>query len=622
MREHVIRVERTFTGGPLRVWALVSDTNRWDRALGLAPAAYRFRDTPDGVRERVANAKLLGVPVEWVEPPYQWVEGAFVEGLRRYTTGPVSQGSLRCDVTSVSARETRVEVRFTLASKNPILAVGGAVALQVFRRAIERYLETIERVLHDGRDLADTVEEGRDAILSVTDPMVRGAHSPVDEAELARRAEAIAADPRVGDGVREKLLAWVRTAPDDDVEAMRPFTLARRWSVARATALQTFLVATRAGVLDLRWKLLCPVCRTSAETARSLSEVGRKVRCDACDREYDVDFSDHVEAVFSPNAAVRRVEPRVWCASSASRRPHVFAQVNLDAGATVRVALPSYEHALVARIMGGREVTALPPSDPAPTRITVAAADESWPVVTDETGVASKGTELVFVNRRSNPVTLQVERAGPPSDALTGSALLLFPDYIDLFATDAPARGVELTVGQVALLFTDLTGSTALYERVGDARAFAIVEQHFREVTRIVIDRGGTVVKTMGDAVMAAFPKLSDAAHAAVEMSQATRTAHGVDGVSLKLGAHQGPCLAVRANERLDFFGTTVNLAARLQAKAGANELVMLESALRQPEVAEALRGFPRRAFSAALKGIRAEQHLVAVDLHMSKGEG
>lgn len=615
MREHVIRVERTFAGGPLRVWPLVSDTNRWDRAMGLAPASYRFRESSDGARERVANAKLLGVPVEWVEPPYQWVEGAWVEGTRRYTTGPVSTGSLRCEVSSAGPRETRVAVTFTLTSKSPILAVGGAVALQVFRRAIERYLEAVERMLRDG-DESDGVAEGRDALLSVSEPLLRGVRSPVDEAELARRAVEVGADPRVGDGVREKLLAWVRTAPDDDVEAMRPFALARRWGVAQATALQAFLVATRAGVLDLRWKLLCPVCRTGAETARSLAEVGRKVRCDACDREYDVDFSDHVEAVFSPNAAIRKVEPRVWCASSASHRPHVFAQVSLAPAATVRVTLPAYEGALVARVAGGRDVTALPPSDPAPMRVTVSAADDAWPVVTDESGAPSKHTELVLTNRRATAVTLQVERVGPPRDALTGSGLLLFPDYIDLFATDAPARGVELSVGQVALLFTDLTGSTALYERVGDARAFALVERHFREVSRIVVDRGGTVIKTMGDAVMAAFPKLADAALAAIEMAQVTSAAHGGDGVSLKLGAHLGPCLAVRANERLDFFGGTVNLAARLQARAGASELVIVESALRHPGVAEALRGFPRRAFTAALKGIRAEQHLVAIDLN------
>ncbi len=614
MREQVIRVERTFASGPLKVWALVSDTNRLDRALGLAPASYHFRDTPDG-RERVANASLFGVPVEWVEPPYQWLEGAFIEGVRRYSNGPVAGGRVRSEIFAVGPRESRVEVRFSLASRNPLMLVGGALAVPFFRRAIERYLDAMGRVLESTRDGDDSVEEGRNALLTSNESTLRGERAPVDEAELTRRAGEMASDPRVGDGVREKLLAWLRTAPDDDVESMRPYVLARRWGVARATALQVFLVATRAGVLDLRWKLLCPVCRTGADTARSLAEVGRKVRCDACDREYDVDFSDHVEAVFSPNAAVRVVAPKVWCASSAARRPHVFAQVSLDAGATMRFALTAYEGNLVARVAGDTNVTALPPSDPAPTRVTVVAGEESWPVVTDESGGTSKGTELVLVNRRDRRLTLQIERAGPPRDALTGSSLLLFPDYIDLFATDAPARGVELSVGQVALLFTDLTGSTALYERVGDARAFALVEQHFRDVTRIVIERGGTVVKTMGDAVMAAFPKLSDAAMAAVEMSRVTASSHEANGVSIKLGAHLCPCLAVRANERLDFFGSTVNLAARLQARAAPNELVLLESAARQPAVAEVLRGFPRRAFSAALKGIRAEQHLLAFDL-------
>jgi class 3 adenylate cyclase len=615
MREHVIRVERTFAGGPLRVWALAADSNRWDRALGLPPANYVFRDEPDGSRARIGGSKVLGLPVAWVEAPYQWVEGAWVEGSRRYLEGPVARGTLRCEVFSAGPRATRVVVRFTVASASPLAAVGGRLAVPVFRRAIERYLDVLGRALTAAPDGADDVAQGRDLALSLDDAALRGAVTPADEAELARRAAAATGDGRAPQAALAALVAWVRAAPDDDVETMRPLALARRWGVTADEGLRAFLLATRAGLVDLRWKLLCPVCRTGADTASSLTEVGRRVRCDACDRDYDVDFSEHVEAVFAPNPAVRAVTPRLWCASSASRRPHVVAQVTLDPGATFRASLRAYDGPLLARVMGGADVTPLPAADPAPARVTVTACDDARPVVTDESGDGGRGTELVLRNLRARPVTLQIERAGAPRDALTGAGLLLFPDYLDLFATDAPARGVELSVGAVALLFTDLTGSTALYERVGDARAFALIEQHFREMTRVVSERGGTVVKTMGDAVMAAFPRLGDAARAGVEMARATSAQLGDEGVALKVGVHLGPCLAVRANDRLDFFGTTVNVAARLQARAEAHELVLVESTARHPDVALALADMPRRAFTASLKGIRQELHLVAVDV-------
>jgi class 3 adenylate cyclase len=123
------------------------------------------------------------------------------------------------------------------------------------------------------------------------------------------------------------------------------------------------------------------------------------------------------------------------------------------------------------------------------------------------------------------------------------------------------------------------------------------------------------VVKTMGDAVMASFPGPADAVRAAIAMVSANETRHAAEGLGVKIGVHAGPCLAVRANERLDFFGTTVNVAARLQAQARAGEVVLTEALAEHPAVAPLLSGRPRRAFEANLKGISAVQRLVGITL-------
>jgi class 3 adenylate cyclase len=208
-----------------------------------------------------------------------------------------------------------------------------------------------------------------------------------------------------------------------------------------------------------------------------------------------------------------------------------------------------------------------------------------------------------------------VERAGWSADAVSGSVIASFPDFLDLFATEAPAAGVDLSIGNLALLFTDLTGSTAMYERIGDARAFAIVEEHFRAMEAIVTAHEGAVVKTMGDAVMASFASASQAVAAAIAMVRENDRLHGDVGLGVKIGVQAGPCLAVRANERLDFFGTTVNVAARLQAQAKAGGLVVTEELARTPGVAEQLDALPRVPFEATLKGIREAQKLLAIDL-------
>jgi class 3 adenylate cyclase len=240
--------------------------------------------------------------------------------------------------------------------------------------------------------------------------------------------------------------------------------------------------------------------------------------------------------------------------------------------------------------------------------------------VTLEPGALAAGAEggdskVILRSRSGRPEVVLVERGGFDSGAVLGSAIATFPDFLDLFAAEAPATGVELSIAHLALLFSDLTGSTALYERVGDARAFAIVQEHFRDMTGAVVEHRGAVVKTMGDAVMASFASPVDAMRAAIRMIERCRERHGELGLGAKLGVAAGPCLAVRANDRLDFFGTTVNMAARLQAKAEGGQIVVAEELAAHPDIAVQIADFPRSPLKATLKGISAQQNLLAIDV-------
>jgi class 3 adenylate cyclase len=71
------------------------------------------------------------------------------------------------------------------------------------------------------------------------------------------------------------------------------------------------------------------------------------------------------------------------------------------------------------------------------------------------------------------------------------------------------------------------------------------------------------VIKTIGDAVMATFPTPDREVTAALRMREAMRDLK--DDLCLKIGIHEGPCLAVMLNERQDYFGQTVNIASRVQ---------------------------------------------------------
>jgi class 3 adenylate cyclase len=187
--------------------------------------------------------------------------------------------------------------------------------------------------------------------------------------------------------------------------------------------------------------------------------------------------------------------------------------------------------------------------------------------------------ELRVKNASGEGRHAQLRRRAWVADAATAHHVATMPEFRRLFGAEALKPGLALKVAQVAILFSDICGSTALYARVGDAPAFGLVIDCIGYGTAIVERHGGAVVKTIGDALMAAFADPKDAAAAGAEMiAQWPDFVRGHDlaaSIDLKVGAFAGPCTIVSANETLDYFGQTVNAAARVQHLAGPRELVL-----------------------------------------------
>jgi class 3 adenylate cyclase len=170
-----------------------------------------------------------------------------------------------------------------------------------------------------------------------------------------------------------------------------------------------------------------------------------------------------------------------------------------------------------------------------------------------------------------------------------------------------------LGVQDISILFTDLKGSTALYDRIGDLKAFALVNQHFDHLGKAIKANRGAVVKTIGDAVMASFEDPSDAVRAAKEMLAEIERLNALSGsreIVLKIGVHRGASIAVTLNGRLDFFGQTVNVAARVQGLADADEIYVTDEVYTSPGVIDLLGGLKVTADRVSLKGV---QHPVKV---------
>src|SRR5262249_52218425 len=123
----------------------------------------------------------------------------------------------------------------------------------------------------------------------------------------------------------DRLVAFVRDGADFDVSRMRPFELADAWGEDRRAVLGVCLSAVRAGLLVLRWEIVCPSCRPATAVLPSLSELSEHGACQLCDLEFALDLEDAVEATFAPAQAVREVDVGPYCIGGPARTPHVLA---------------------------------------------------------------------------------------------------------------------------------------------------------------------------------------------------------------------------------------------------------------------------------------------------------
>ena len=208
-------------------------------------------------------------------------------------------------------------------------------------------------------------------------------------------------------------------------------------------------------------------------------------------------------------------------------------------------------------------------------------------------------------------------------DALTGESVIAMPAFRRLCPEQLLRPGDDVEIGRVAIMFTDLQGSTKLYDKLGDASAYRLVRDHFAYLSERVQRHNGFIVKTVGDAVMAAFNDPADAVRAVLSMQDEVASfnrGRSDGGIVLKLGLHRGACIAVTVGGVLDYFGSTVNTASRLEHQCHGGEVIISEAVLADSEAREAASRPNRDDDSATLRGLSEPVRFVRVGSHGNFG--
>ena len=464
--------------------------------------------------------------------------------------------------------------------------------------------------------------------------------SVVNEELLGERLRRIAATLPGHDELIGLLADLARTGADEALVRINPARFAEQHGITKALVVDLFLHGRKAGLLTMEWQYVCPGCGEVVERLPSLTSATAHYFCQTCSAERDADLSDFIEVTFSVAPDVRRSSYHdPW---SLDPNEHFFGY-RFSQSATVDDGSPLREHirataAACSYIAPGATQTFRVQAEPGFVWLTNGPALVVGDQQTDKvrsfdfayTGSRSKGfradiaagpVEITFTNETDQPYALLIaclpDHYGVTMGSfLSGAEVLSSQTLLDLFETETIVAGEGLTVQRIGLLFTDLQGSTALYERIGDMKAFDLVRQHFGYLRAAIVGNSGALVKTIGDAVMASFVDPADALRAALDMRgdiARFNTEAGADQLALKVGLHAGACLAVTLNDRLDYFGQTVNTAARVQALADAGEIVVSEDVLGDAGATALLVGLRTETSSVSLPGVAGEFRVVRI---------
>ncbi|MCC6643978.1 MAG: adenylate/guanylate cyclase domain-containing protein [Polyangiaceae bacterium] len=537
------------------LWDALTDTDRLNRATGMERVEFTPRDG-EGAARFVGKTVLGGIPAEYDELPFEFEHLTRYRVRRRMHGGPASELTFGIAFLPLPGEGTRVTVELGITPRLGLLAPFLRLSALGSLRRLEEEVRRVDRSL---------AVRGRPA------PLPRA--GAIDERAIADAAARLAV--RCDPDLARRLVALVRDGSDVDAGRIRPFALAAAWGLDRREVLAAALSAVKVGLLDLRWELVCPSCRVASGSVPTLAELSTHGACQLCDLEFELELDESVEATFSACAAVREVDAGPYCIGGPARTPHVVSQRVLPAGSTTTMSAPCDPGRYRLFVRGGASV-ALDVEAGLPARAEVS---------TETLGGAAlrlgPGAELRVTNA-GGELHAKIEQRAWVSQAATAREVTALAAFRRDFSSEVLRPGATLRVSRVALFFSDLTGSTQLYSEIGDAAAFRLVQDHFDVVLGEVERHHGSLVKTIGDAVMAVFSSETDAVAASVDVLGAFarfRASSDVRGrVDIKIGVFGGPCFVVTANGALDYFGQTVNIAARLQAQAGSGELVVDEA--------------------------------------------
>jgi class 3 adenylate cyclase len=581
-------VQSVFSASSDAIWNIFSNTERLNRAIGIPPIRYSSITREEGKLYRIAKAQVGPFFISWKEYPFEWTRptGYFIE--REFYNGPFL--TIRTGVElEEQGEQTRVNV---FAEALPRGLFGKLIVRAFLKQGCRRMNAYVKDAIERRGDDAEIRNRTR----------LRS-----NETLLNERLRAFRDNPLV-----EKVRTLLLYGADDEVASIRPLLLASHLHEDPFILTRLLLQMVRAGVCSLQWKVLCPVCRVAKAETLHLQDIPDNIHCDLCDKDIPTEAEDMIEMQFRIHPSIRRVSEAAHCIGGPYATPHIVAQIAIPRDEEKTFILQSDFDRLQLRAL--QKPGIYPIIDKGDLRATF--SSEGW-VKTETSSTGSRRLQAALRNDSPERIIAVIEDQVSSRTALTLNTVLALQEFRDFFSKEILREGSAIAIESLSFLFTDLTSSTSMYEAKGDAPAYVEVRRHFDLLKNIIAENNGAIVKTIGDAIMAVFVREKDCLNAGLQICVKANEFANIfmrtDRQIVRVGIYTGSAVVVSANDRMDYFGKTVNRAARIQAQSVGGDLVLPKSYFSQASCLEALKAYEytEDVFSSPLKGIKEPFELV-----------
>ncbi|MCV6639485.1 DUF5939 domain-containing protein [Candidatus Albibeggiatoa sp. nov. NOAA] len=468
----------------------------------------------------------------------------------------------------------------------------------------------------------------------------------INDFALQNKVHTLKAFPNLESSTVDRFIQALKVQGDWQLFRINPLKFAEQHGLDPQECTDLFIHGAKIGLFDMNYNMVCPMCGGIANSHHELDELEpNSFYCYVCDIDVPTALDGQVEVSFTihPEIKALDIDPLKDEAS--------YFKYHFSNNYEKTTELLAYSHNLL------QQFCSLEPDEK--TRIDLegklghvcqlVSIDQDtacWVYFDQETPQTQQHVEINLLNNGFAPRELhlpvgnyqftiqnhsrvklgfvmfsfhykefrQMMTSHPPltSPFLTASGLINNQSFRDLFRVQQLSESLNLNIKNLTVMFTDLRGSTAMYDEAGDMFAYQIVKKHFELLGNAVRKHSGSIVKTMGDAIMATFSSPLNGFLCALEMIQEIdqfneeQKQHGYE-IGLKVGLNSGSALTVVNDERLDYFGQSINIAARIQGLANASEIYLSQSIYDDANVIELLKqheAYTAEKLSASLKGV------------------